>query len=1101
MKKSFVFCAVLIFSFCAVRAFADDEKSVIKIESAQKTEYKKDAEGGGDSIILTGGVVVSVTRGSKTTTIKAERVNYNRGKDMLYAEGSVSLTQSSGGTAGGETVNADSLLFNTATLEGIFDKGRAVQTSSDALNLPSGSKLIVSSDMFGRDNGGTIAFKSGNLTFCDDENPHWKIRATRIWLLPGGEFAFLNAVLFVGRVPLLWLPAFYYPKDELIFNPAFGYEARRGYYFNTTTYLYGRKVTKKKDSSSDSDDDKINFFSLMNTSSMKEQKREGLVLHNLDADYKGNTTNYAKIEADYYANLGIMAGFDMNLSPGENMTSLLTTFELGFSKTVFKNNGVYLPYNSAGDEVKDSATLLGFYTPFRYRANLKMVFAKPLTLTLSLPVYSDPYFVDDFGTRVESMDWIEFAMNGTDDSEDESEEITEISSFTWSLTGNKTFEVPKKTNPYISSLALSSFSSSVVFSSKATDTTELKNRSEYKADNSWLTYTPERKFYYPSQVTPLNASGKIGGTIFKIPADKKSSTTGEKVSLSTPYELKSDEERQKEKESKESKESKEKKNDEDAKKSDEKTENSKMVFDEKAFPSLTTPTFSVRTFDTFSYSLGYTISPDFTSQLTYASTNLYVPADFEWSDVQSTYINVKSPIALSSALSWKDGFVSLTDSLTFEPVYQSHPYLKELKKDSDGNENGGYTESSVTSIENADKSARKLDLTSVNALSVKPFTYTEHFSSTALTWNTTMKLIKTEYEAGDETAGTKGAYSFRTAEFWNDDCFTVHNLSATLAAKEGDFSQSLVLTSTLPPVVDAYHGALTLGFPYVSLTAGTGIKQKSKDDETWVKEDFVQSATVSILSSKLKFTQSYTYDLEEEENESFKLGLTGYGATISYTMSNVAGYEFNVTKDDSGKIIKRNGWKAKSSDDKKFQPYQLSVSYTNPSKTFKYVGERISFAPGVSTSLVYDFLRPTNSYLSFKPSITFKINEFLNLTFSAESRNSVIYRYFCPEDDYEFYYAGNGERSFWQDLVDSFRFDSDEKRMSSGFKMKSVAVTVTHDLDDWDFNCSFKMSPRYITDEKRYDFSPYFSLSVAWRPLSGMKTEIVDEYGTWKLNP
>ena len=207
MKVKKFFSAPFLFFLLSLASIAfSAEKSVIKIESAQKSEYKKDEENGSDTIVLTGDVKVSVTSGSKTTTIKADKINYNRGNDMIYAEGNVELDQSSGGTSGGETVTADSLLFNTVTLEGIFDNGRAVQTSSDALNLPSGSKLIVASEMFGRDSGGTIAFKSGNLTFCDDEDPHWRIKASRIWLLPGGEFAFLNAVLYVGRVPLLWLP-------------------------------------------------------------------------------------------------------------------------------------------------------------------------------------------------------------------------------------------------------------------------------------------------------------------------------------------------------------------------------------------------------------------------------------------------------------------------------------------------------------------------------------------------------------------------------------------------------------------------------------------------------------------------------------------------------------------------------------------------------------------------------------------------------------------------------------------------------------------------------------------------------------------------------
>ena len=306
--KRFVttFLASLLLLAAALPVSADDsDKSVITIDSAQKTEYKKDPVNGGDAIILTGGVQISVARGSDKTTITADMVNYNRKTEMLYAEGNVSLSQT-GANAGGEAVTANSLLFNTSSLEGIFDNGHIVQTQSDALNLPSGSKLNVASSIFGRDSSNTIAFKNGELTFCDDDDPHWRIKATRIWLLPGGEFAFFNAFLYVGHVPLLYLPAFYYPKDELIFNPTFGYRQREGYFINTTTYLYGRKpqdavsTADLHSTSSDSSDDKLNFFSLVNTGTLKEQRREGLVLHNLDADYKGSTTNYFKIMGDYY---------------------------------------------------------------------------------------------------------------------------------------------------------------------------------------------------------------------------------------------------------------------------------------------------------------------------------------------------------------------------------------------------------------------------------------------------------------------------------------------------------------------------------------------------------------------------------------------------------------------------------------------------------------------------------------------------------------------------------------------------------------------------------------------------------------------------------
>ena len=1096
MKKFFAL-AVLIFSLVLPIFGAEGEKSVISIDQAQKVENTKDAVSGEDCIVLTGNVKISVSRGSTKTTISAERINYNRATEMLYAEGSVSLEQT-GGSAGGETITASSLLFNTATLEGVFDNGRAVQTSSDAINLPSGSTLIVASDVFGRDSGGTIAFKSGELTFCDDENPHWRIRASRIWLLPGGEFAFLNATLYVGYVPLLYLPAFYYPKDELVFNPTFGFRKREGYYINTTTYLYGRKPSDAKSSadinsennssssssSSSDSDDKINFFSFMNTSSMKEQRLEGLVLHNLDEDYSGDTSNYFKVMADYYANMGTMVGFDGTFAPGSVLTSLSTNLELGFSNTIFRNNSVYLPKNSVGEIVEDKSNFMGIEKPFRYQANLKFSIAKPFSLSVSMPVYSDPYFDYDFNTRAETMDWIDFAMNSVDAySASDEFTVTETSSFSWTLNGSYSLKIPELINPYISTFSISSFSSSIVYSSKVNE--NLSSEERYKDDSSWATYSPERKFYYPSQITPFKVSGRLAGTVFQYPRTKTSSKkTNTPPSLSPPEELDVSEKTSDEKAADE-KPAENAENDGN--------EEKEIVFTETYLPELSVQTFSTRAINGLSYSLTYSVSPDFTSQFSYSSVILKTPEDFDWNDMQSSYIQVKSPTVLTSTLGYRDSFVTLTDTFTFSPIYQKHPYLKITETSSEG----GYTETSAKSVEKSDYAARKMDLTDVNALTLKPFYYTEHFSETSLIWNTTIKMVRTDF-VGD---ADNPEWEYLTTDLTDEECVTVHNLNFVLGANEFNKNvyQTLSLTTTLPPQVDEYKGTLTLGVPYIVLTAGTGVKQKSKDDDTWVKEDFTQSLSISMFSSSLKFTQSYVYNMEDEEHTSLKFSLSGFGLQAAYTASYVTGYDFSETK----------GWVSNS--EKEFQPYQASLAYASGTKTFKRWSDRLSVAPSLSTSVVYDCIRPTNTYFRFIPALTFKVNNFLDLSFSLETKNSSVYRYFCSNEDYQYYYKGAGERNFLNDLIDSFRLDDEEKRKASSFKLQTLKVSVTHALDDWDLNCSFSITPRLLSPTSTgyagdgvhsyYDFSPYFSISVAWRPLASMKTQIVDEYGEWELNP
>ncbi|MDE6705809.1 MAG: hypothetical protein K2J81_07895, partial [Treponemataceae bacterium] len=503
------------------------------------------------------------------------------------------------------------------------------------------------------------------------------------------------------------------------------------------------------------------------------------------------------------------------------------------------------------------------------------------------------------------------------------------------------------------------------------------------------------------------------------------------------------------------------------------------TFTEAALPLLATSVPARSDVAGLSYKLDYAVSADFTSQFSYASTDLHEADDFSWDNVQATYYRAAAPTSLTSSLGYRGQFVSLTDTLTFNPVYQDHPYIDD-------------TDSTVKSTRNSDYNARKLDLTDTNALTFRPLYYTEHFSETSITWNTTIKMVQTKYLSDDPE---EPEWEFLTTDLTDDECLTVHNLNFVLAAKEGSFGQKLSLTTQLPPLVDRYSGILSLTFPYTTFSIGTGIRQTSKDDDTWIKEDVSQSLSFSLFGDRIKLTQSWIYDLEEEEHESFRLALSGYGVQLAYTMSYVTGYDFDESK----------GWIPQT--EKKFQPQSVSLAYTSGTKNFSWWSERVAFAPSLSASIVYDCMRPTYSYLKFVPAFTFKINNVLDITFSAESRNDSIYRYVTTySDDQQLINP-------LTDLIDSFNFFDTSKREASNFKLKQFSVKVTHDLHDWDLSAAFSISPKLITasnehfDKDRnggrqyYDFSPHITLSVVWRPMESLKTEIVDEYGEWEINP
>lgn len=1100
-RKNFTILYFL-FLFSGACLFAEEEITTITILNARQTSYKKAEDTGNDTILLEGSVILSVQKGNSTTEIKADKITYDRKTEMLFAEGNVAIETKGSGSSGGETTTADSLLMNTSTLEGVFDGGRVVQTQSDALNLPSGSTLIVFADLFGKGSGNVISFKNSSLTFCDEKDPHWHIDATRTWLLPGGEFAFFNALLYVGVVPVMYFPAFYYPKDELVFNPVFSYRKREGYSIQTTTYLYGRKPLDNSSNSTSSSSSSDNtsqsaeslkaIYNFVRPSTLKEQKLEGIVLHNLEDDYTGNTTQYVKLLADYYSNLGYMIGVDANFQPSKTyLTKLNVGADFGFSNTIFKINGSYYPFSDYGNKFSDSSTFLGITLPFRYKANLNIELSKPISFSLSLPIYSDPYFSYDFLTnRSETMDWISYFLDNSKNSSNSNDETqTEISSFEWRMSTRLSPTIPSVLNPYISSFSFD-MNSTVNISSISASLTELSNGGTNDDElRKWQTYTPSRRFYYPSLVTPANINLSLSGTIFSWPISRSSRTQKKSlpnysITLNKPNELKTQKELEKEAELKLKEESidddEDLDEDENSEEPEEKDEENLFIYNT---PNIEYSLDAERERnEIFVYSLKYSIAANITTQMAYASNTLKKSEDFDWSNIRSYMYTVKVPTSIKSSFGYGGNLISIDNSISYSPVFQKHPFV------SMETENGGYTEKEYQTLVLADYNAENQDIFNTNTFTIRPLSSISFLSESNVSWNSNIKLYRRKFNGTIE----EPSWEDHTVDWSDSDCITVNSLSATFSVKEFDdkLKQALTFTMIMPPLLKEYKASLNLTFPYVTGSFSTGLQETTKElvpsEEKWKKSPLQQSLSVSLFDSKLKINESFSFNMEDNHPENMSVSTSWQGLNLQYSMSYTTGYTFN------------NGWIPKGTDNKEFLPYSLSFSYTTPSKTFYKWFNRISIAPSLSTSIVADLLRSTNSYFTFSPAITFRINEFLDITFSSTSRNSVLYWYF-HEGLYDEW--GGFPGNMFKDLIDSFRFDNNSKREGSGFKLKSLNMTVTHSLHDWKFNMSLKIEPRLVTEnnKKFYDFSPYLTIGIVWNPMESMKTSIVDEYGEWKL--
>lgn len=1096
MKK--LITAVFLFTLCSAFIIAESVTTTININNARQTSNQKDEETGNDLIILEGSVQLSVQNGSSTSEIKADRITYDRVTEILFAEGNVEITTKSSGS-GGETTTAKSLLLNTSTLEGVFDDGRVIQTQSDAINLPSGSTLIVFSDLMGKSLNNTIAFKNSSLTFCDDENPHWKINASRTWLLPGGEFAFFNALLYVGVVPVFYFPAFYYPKDELVFNPVFSTRNREGYAIQTTTYLIGRKPLESSSSSSagsssssDGSDSLKALYNFMKPSSLKEQKLEGLVLHNLDQDYTGDTSKYLKFMADWYSRLGYMVGVDGSFTPKNNfISSIKFNTYLGMSNTIYYNSGKYTGYNPYNGQItKDESYFMGLRMPFRYGMNYEMALTKPFKLNISLPVYSDPFFSYDYlQNRSETMDWISYFINQQDT---ETVSINEVTSFAWKLNGSYSPAIPAVLKPYINSASIS-FNSSFDFASKSADFSKTPKLVEGKPIG-WTSSTPLRKFYYPSSVTPLSASFSMSGTIVQYPKSNSSSSSTKAsyiFDLNKPDQFKTQKELDAEEaERQKAAQTEKSENGEDKIAAAEDLKNNNENAAEEPFlPSfiaLDTSNSSISNITPFSYKLDYSLNSNLSSQVTYDASKVNYAGDFDWKDIKSTMYTVKMPVNINSNMNFYGNYFTMNNGLSYSPIWQRHPNTI------------GYTEAEKKSVMLSDYKAESQTVTNTNSVSYKPFVYTDMFKDTGLSWNSTIRVYQHKF-IGD---ADNPEWENKFIDFEDKECITVNTVNMTLAMNELDnkLKQSIVFSSILPPLLRQYTATLNLTFPYTSFTLSSGFKEPVKDADfkDWTKNPLQQSFsfTKTVLGSSLKFSESYNYNLEKKYSDSLKLGFSWYNFTFSYVYSYTNGSKFEG--EDSGWVL---------NDEKKFRPYSMSFAYSLPAKTYYTWFNRITFAPGLSTSLTADLIRPTNSYFTITPSVTFKINQFFNLTFSSTSKNAVLYRYVQKAFGHEGLVPG--EENIFKDLLNSFAFGDRSKREASGFKLKSLNMTMSHDLHDWSFNLTMKVEPRMVVDgaKKYYDFSPYLSIGIVWNPMESMKTTIVREAKTtnspemiWKLN-
>lgn len=363
MKK--LLCLVTVFALCFCSLFAEKTYS-IKIDNANSMDTSDSL------VILEGDVKLSFTttdeEDSQTRTLLCDRVVINLDEKILQAFGNVVLDNSNASTFRGSEISLNWESLDVVVFGG---KGFSERSNSSGQNvefMSFGERISYSGDV------NTVYFEDGTVS-TKEKDPNWSIAAEEIGIFDSDMF-FRKAWLKLGRVPVLYLPFFFYPGTTLSFNPSVGLSSSRGSFLNTTYEVYG---SYSNVNSSDSSAGVLSFFDSNDNS---KKMRDGLYYTDFDYSKLSDTqkwaydnASYLAVFADVYEKLGAGVGFDTYNKLNEN--------------TVLSAVGIVA-----------KPSIYSSYSKLRYGFDLNArVKSGNTNLKLNLPYLSDPYVKQDFLNR------------------------------------------------------------------------------------------------------------------------------------------------------------------------------------------------------------------------------------------------------------------------------------------------------------------------------------------------------------------------------------------------------------------------------------------------------------------------------------------------------------------------------------------------------------------------------------------------------------------------------------------------------------------------------------------------------------------------------
>ncbi len=1034
---------------------AGDGRSII-IESARALNYLKDITIDQNLIVLEGQVVLRMIDPSNKSThkITADKITFNQTEKTISALGHIRYEIA--GESNNELFYGESLVFEIENWEGIFFEG---VSENDRVVDDKNISFFFSGDYIYRSSNDKIILNKGSITSSRVSDPYYRLDAEKIWVLQPGEWAIKNALLYVGRIPMLYIPFFFLPGDKLIFNPSAGYKETAGYFINTTTFLLGQK--------DETGNDTFSFLKSNNNTEIMKKERNGLFLTSTDKpvdmeSWPYSTGSSIKLLGDYYSRKGFFLGLDGSLEFSGFLRQLNFFTAFSLSKYLFLDNAgnIYTPYRTDinGNYVSDyeSSYFLGNKLPFRYAFDVDLNLGNSwMNFNINLPVYSDGQFRLHFMNREEGVKWTEFLDNNTTAA---GTGENEINSMNWEFRGSLTPSADKL-SPLIQEIALKKFNIQLTWLSAVLpfeDSSVLTGGNYSLEDN--LSY------FYPSALVIPDLSASISGTIFK--SAENNSAAEDNISLESvlvnPISNSS-------------------------KSTDLKKEESLLEIPE-ILGSI--PIETVGKVKNFSNTLKYSIKP---SVLVNSVFNTTPPALAEDTEFKSDYSILNSQITsiLDYSFNLRESLLEFNNKTIFSMNYKQHfnPSSDIVNWDS---------------LLLQDNNATNYKVSDNILIQSKPFPISSILNESVFSYSLGTVLYNRYY---DQTS-----LDFTDDYFqWNESSINNHKASFELKYRTGNNLQILKIESVLPPGTTEFNPEVILTTGKLTGSARAGLKYREDGfitpSQLWTYDPvflymkysflpdsfFKQSVSLDPADSGNNFAQSELFssvlDSKVSVNQKLRMNVSDFSFTessttlnlwffnLNFLMEDVPGYDFQLP----------SGWIPSSGS--LFQPSKASAGVNFKYDPDPFWKNRIRLSLEMNSSWTMNLQKYTDTSFNFGLNFTFAIAEFLDFTFESNSVNRATYRYIPGFSEN----LGLVYLNPVTDLLKSFNFFDTSDRLASNFNIETIGMTAVHHMKDWDLSINYSGKQDLVTNDSNryeYEWKTEFSIYLTWRPIPEIKKNI-----------